>query len=134
MGDGDADNDGGPTNTVAFAADLSGETITLASGELVIGSDVSIDGDVSGDGGEPEITLDAIGASRVIRVASGSSTLDGLVMTGGRTFNSYSQGAGVFVAIGATVAIVEFRNMGQQAHPHLSTLSTLAEGFQTRAR
>ncbi len=115
LGDGDGDNDGGPTDTITFAADLSGETITLVSGELVIGSDVAIDGDVSGDGGEPEITLDANGASRVIRIASGSSTLDGLVMTGGTTFDPSSGGGGVFVAIGATVAIVNSAISGNDA-------------------
>ncbi len=73
LGDGDADNDGSPTDTITFAGDLSGETITLSKGELFLSSDVMIDSDVFGDGGASGITLDANGASRVITITSGSS-------------------------------------------------------------
>ena len=91
---------------ITFAAGISDGTLTLTQGEFVISSDVVIDGDVSGDGGAPEITLDADGASRVLNITAGSSRLSGLVITGGQT-NSSGGGiwnSGTLTLTGTTVS------------------------------
>ena len=73
---------GDPTTAdiITFDESLDGGTLTLQSGELVITSDVTIDGDI---GGAPGITIDAGGLSRVLNIISGTSSLNGLEITGG---------------------------------------------------
>ena len=72
-------------DTISFEAGLTG-TLTLVNGQLTISSSVSIaGGDVVG------ITIDAAGSSRVFNVTAGTSTLEGLVITGG----SSSDGGGI---------------------------------------
>ena len=68
---------GDPTTAdiITFDESLDGGTLTLQSGELVITSDVTIDGDI---GGAPGITIDAGGLSRVLNIISGTSSLNGL--------------------------------------------------------
>ncbi|MEQ9247541.1 MAG: choice-of-anchor Q domain-containing protein, partial [Nitratireductor sp.] len=73
---------------IVFAAGLSGGTIALTLGALKISGDLTIDGDVMGEG-RPGITIDAGGASRVFEVESDNADIDrtvvlrGLDITGG---------------------------------------------------
>ncbi|MBK1827292.1 right-handed parallel beta-helix repeat-containing protein [Haloferula rosea] len=71
--------------TITFDGSLSGETITLTSGQLVIARNLEIDGSVLGE----RVTIDANGVEtrhRVLEVAAGSVvTLDSLRLTGGNT-------------------------------------------------
>ena len=62
--------------TITFADGLETATITLTQGELTINKSLTIDGDV---------TVDAAGASRVLRLASGNVALKNLTITGGKT-------------------------------------------------
>ena len=115
-----ADGDASLRDAIAFADSQAGaDTITFASGagaafenggtirldaalgELVIASDIAIDGDTDGDSASGDITIDAQGNSRVFNVTGGSSTIDGLVITGG----SDDDGGGVSVADGAALAV-----------------------------
>jgi hypothetical protein len=67
-------------DTITFAA---GGTLTLTQGALTV-ADVTIDGDVNGDN-VADVTINGNNASRVINMASGTSTLDALVITGGKS-------------------------------------------------
>jgi len=93
----DADAD-----TITFDASLSGSTLTLTGGELVISENVTIDGDIDGDN-RADITIDANSASRVFNVSGGTSTLDSLTITGGNAADA--SGGGVLVASAATLTI-----------------------------
>jgi large repetitive protein len=76
--------------------------LTLTNGELVVFSNVSIDGDVDGNG-TPDVTIDADGASntRVLNVSADVVTLDGLVITGGNSI----YGAGIVTAAGTDLTV-----------------------------
>ncbi|MCB1499007.1 MAG: cadherin-like domain-containing protein [Bauldia sp.] len=87
-------------DTITFDPSLFGGTLTLTNGQLVIDSDVTIDGDTDGDN-KADITVDADGASRVFHITSGTSTLDALTITGGNA----SDGGGVRIDSGATLTI-----------------------------
>ena len=64
-------------DTIYFAPILNETTIVLTQGELTTASDVTI------DGGDLEITIDANNQSRVLNISSGTVTLGGLIITGG---------------------------------------------------
>ncbi|MCA9029855.1 MAG: hypothetical protein KDA66_03550, partial [Planctomycetaceae bacterium] len=100
--DGDADNDGSSVDHITFDPSLTGSTLTLTQGELVISSDVSIDGDIDDDS-SPDITIDAVGTSRVLLVNSGTSLVRGMILTGGDSSN----GGGMFVHRNANVHLLE---------------------------
>src|SRR5487761_256622 len=70
-------NAAGGSNTVTFDSNLAGGTLKLTRGELDIPSNITI------DGGNDGITVDAQGNSRVFDALSGTSTIDGLTITGG---------------------------------------------------
>ena len=74
----DGSDAGSGADIIVFDSSLFG-TISLAQGQLVIASDVIIDGDSDGDL-ISDITIDAAGASRVLLVLSNTSTLDALVL------------------------------------------------------
>ena len=88
----DANGNPGP-DTIAFANELAAQTITLSTGALSITESVIIDGDLDDDG-NPDITLDANGNSRVLNVNDGNDgilqdvTLKGLIITGGQVSDS----------------------------------------------
>ena len=98
----DADGDGQANDAITFASGAAfegGVTIALTQGQLMLASDVTIAGDLDGDG-VPDVTIDAQGASRVIEVTGGTATLSGLTVTGGRA----DYGGGIHVSSGATLA------------------------------
>jgi hypothetical protein len=119
-------------DTITFAAGLAGGNnpgvndghLVLTQGELVVDSDVTILGDVVGNDHVPDITVDANQLSTVFNVTAGTSTLDGLVITGGRyIYGDYSNGyvpislgGGVRIASGATVAIAHSTITGNQGN------------------
>ena len=105
-------------DTITFAsgpgeAFENGGTIRLsqALGELVIASDVTIDGDIDGDPASHNITIDAQGHSRVLNVTGGSPTIEGLVITGGAA----SDGGGVNVTNTATLTVRDSSISGNSA-------------------
>jgi hypothetical protein len=92
--------DAGNGAEITFAPQTMGSaTITLAGSELVVGKDLTIDGDLDGDG-TADITVDADYKSRVFNIQSGTVVLDGLVIKNGTlTANDTNAlGAGIFNA------------------------------------
>ena len=76
-------------DTIAFSESLSGQAITLGSGQLEITESLTIDGDLNNDGA-PDITVDANKASRVFAINDSNVdtkkivTIDGLIITNGQ--------------------------------------------------
>src|SRR5690348_6763418 len=87
-------------DTITFNA---GMTVTLSSGELLISKDLTIEGDIDGNG-TPDVILDANYTSRVLEISGGTVTLDGLTIqhgllsgnggSGGANSGSAAGGAG----------------------------------------
>ncbi|MEM9059090.1 MAG: choice-of-anchor Q domain-containing protein [Pseudomonadota bacterium] len=99
-------NDGTLSGTITFAAGVgeafeNGATINTTS-ELVLSSNISIDGDVDGDD-KADVTLDAGGTHRVINITGGAATLDSLTITNGDA-GAYD-GGGISVAAGSTLVL-----------------------------
>ena len=80
---------------------MAGPHLTLTNGQLVIAGDVTIDGDIDGDG-SPDITIIADVNSRVLTVQAGTSTLEGLTITGGNSI----YGAGIDVGASVNLTII----------------------------
>ena len=95
-------NGAGTADTITFDASLAGETLTLAGSNLVLSSDVTIDGDIDGDD-VADITVDGDGASRVFNVTGGTSTLESLIIANGDA--GASNGGGIFVGSAADLTI-----------------------------
>ena len=85
-------------DTITFDTSLKGQTITL-SGQLGLGQDLTIDGDVNGDH-KADITINGAGNGRVFNIDDGnanttiSATLESLVITGGSIAGN---GGGIYV-------------------------------------
>ncbi len=69
-------------DTIVFDSSLSGSTITLGGTQLVITTDLNIDGDPNGTGA-PDIEINANGGSRVLSIDAAKVNLYGLTLTGG---------------------------------------------------
>jgi hypothetical protein len=101
-----ADANPGPDTIEFSAADFANQkTIVLyaAYGQLTVASDVTV------DGGDLGITIDANGASRVLRVQEGADvTLDGLTLTGGRVTDEDfdDNGGGIFTEFGTSLTLL----------------------------
>jgi CSLREA domain-containing protein len=82
-------------DTITFAATVSGSTIALTEGELLIGDDLTI----TGPGTSSDLVIDAQGNSRVIRatVAVTNLTLDSLTITNGLVTGQVAQGGGILL-------------------------------------
>ena len=98
-------------DTITFAS-APGEafagvgTIVLDGAPLEIASDLTIDGDLDGDGA-PDVTIDADGGSRVLDVAGGTVSLNGLVVSNGvltSTSNIENEG-GAGIRVGEDAAL-----------------------------
>ncbi|MEA2887182.1 MAG: large repetitive protein [Bradyrhizobium sp.] len=121
-------------DTITFDPSLLGGALVLTSGELVVSSNVTIEGDVDGNG-TPDITIDAAGNSRVLNVSAATATLDGLVITGG----SSTYGAGIVTA-GSTDLTVSnstitdnhigggIRNVGTLTLDHVTVSGNTSDG------
>ncbi len=79
-------------DTITFADSLTGQTVLLTSGELVITDDLTIDGDLNNDG-LPDLTVQRDESApdfRIFTIDDGNAVpdkavaLDGLTITGGR--------------------------------------------------
>lgn len=69
---------------IDFDTSLSGQTLTLTGGQLVIDKDVIIDASALPDG----LTIDAGGQSRIFEILQGSiATFRSLTLTGGNEFH-----------------------------------------------
>lgn len=91
-------NNAGSTSTITFAPALSGQTITLTSGQLTLASTVTIDGSALPSG----IRLNGNASSRIFEVLSGSTVvLDSLTLTNGQA--SGGSGGGILNAGNLTV-------------------------------
>lgn len=78
----DAANNQAGADTIVFSQALAGQTITLNTGNVVINSDVTIDGDVNNDD-KADVAISGGGVNRVIYVLSGNATLQSLTITNG---------------------------------------------------
>ena len=93
-------------DTITFNA---GMTITLSSGQLSIGQNLTIDGDLD-DNGSADVTVDANYTSRVFSITSGTVSLDGLTIThglvsgNGGAYNSVNGGDALGAGISVTGA------------------------------
>ncbi|MDG1208233.1 MAG: choice-of-anchor Q domain-containing protein [Paracoccaceae bacterium] len=104
-------NSDADASAISFDQSLSGQTIILSGSELVLSSEVTIDGDIDGDD-VADITVSGDDASRVFNVAGGAATLDALTITNGYA----SAGGGVFVESGATLDLTNSTITGSRAY------------------
>ena len=94
------------TDTIVFAAGLEGETLTLTGGELVVGRDLTIDGDRNDDG--LGVVLSGGGTQRLLRSSGAGAdlTLQDLTLVEGHVgYSAY--GGGILVGSGTSVTIIE---------------------------
>jgi hypothetical protein len=106
-------------DTITFDASLAGGAtpadngvVVLTQGELVVSSDVAIDGDVDGDD-RADITIDGNDSSRVLSLLGGTSTFDALTVTNGLA-NGF--GGAMFAASGIDVTILNSTLLGNRAN------------------
>jgi len=86
-------NGNSESDNITFDASLSGQTITLTSGELVISSDMTITGL-----GQDNLAISGNNASRVIRISTGTTTISQIAITDGLvTGVSNAFGGGIHV-------------------------------------
>ena len=78
-----------PGSTLAFATNLSGATTSLASGELVINQNLTIDGSALTSG----MSINGNAGSRIFEVDSGNVVLNSLIITNGKT----TAGGGLYI-------------------------------------
>lgn len=99
----EAANASAGADRIEFAAGLSGGTLALTSGELLITEELTIAGDIDGDGaGDVGIARQASAdAFRIFNVSAGAAAMDGLEISGGAA----SYGAGVYVAADAALTL-----------------------------
>jgi len=106
-------------DTIQFASNLAGETITLTSGELLINSSMTIQGlttissGSSGTNGAPDITISGNFQSRVFDVENGGSVnvaLENLSIVDG----SAGANAPIFSAVGGGLLINNYAGTRQR--------------------
>ena len=99
-----ANGSSGP-DTIRFSATVVGQTLVLTGGELTITDDVTIDG--NNGGAAAQTTIDANQASRVLSITGGGTeaTLNGLVITNGRS--NGEPGGGIFLGSQASLTLTD---------------------------
>ena len=117
-------NGNAEADDITFAAGLAGGTLTLTNGELVITSNVTIDGDVNGDN-VADITVSGNDVSRVFNIDDGlasaiTASLNGLVIRDG--FDALDGGA-IRVA-DDTLIVTNSTITANVAHAKAAELST----------
>lgn len=91
-------NNAGSAATITFSNNLSGQTITLTSGQLTLSNTVTISGSALPGG----IQINGNASSRIFEVLSGSTVaLDSLILTNGRAIGG--SGGGILNAGNLTV-------------------------------
>ena len=79
-------------------------TVVLAQGEITIGTDITIDGNVTSPDNGSDVTVDGNDASRVFSVTgSGTLNIDSLNITGGQA--GLANGGAVHVAAGGVLSV-----------------------------
>ena len=61
---------------ITFSGDLAGQTIILTSGELVLSTDISIDGDIVGDDNRADISISGNELARIFSVVGSGTDVD----------------------------------------------------------
>ena len=103
-----------PASTITFAAGLSGQTITLANGQLLVTKSLHIDASTLAGG----ITLDGNHQSRLFEFAyRTTNTLTGLTLTNGYATdaNQLTNGGAVFLNNNARLTLDKTRFFGNSA-------------------
>src|SRR3954452_24981735 len=94
--------------TLREAVELGTNTIKVPKGDykLELGELVLVNDQIQGAGARA-VFIDGSGASRVLRAGDGTSSIDGVTVTGGNGVSSVSSGSGggVFVQSGATLNV-----------------------------
>src|SRR5436309_611007 len=108
------------SDTITFAANLlGGGPLVLTNGELAITTDgITINGDINGDG-QPDITIDAGGTSRVFNINDGtpstiSAALNGLVIQNGTGIST--RGGGIYVGAADALTLTNSTVSGNSAY------------------
>ena len=99
----EAINSAADGDTITFDAALTGMSIVLTNGEIVIADDITIDGDIDSDG-TGDITLNGNAAGRVLNFNGATATLESLIITNGAVTGAI-QGAAIQIQPNANVTI-----------------------------
>ncbi len=107
-------------HTITFDDALAGGTITLGGTQLLIKSNITIDGDTNGDD-VADITISGNGESRVLQIESGTATINSLKVTGGYELGTSAEsgdhrGGGIAIDRDATVFINDSAIIGNTAN------------------
>ncbi len=134
----DACTAGSGDDEIVFDASLSGSTITLGGTELLINTNLVIDGDIDDDG-TPDITVDANKTSRVFHTTSDSTvTFEGVTISNGYVEDQY--GGGIFaeatdLTINSSIITGNTADYGGGIYIPSNTLnitnSTISDNFAT---
>jgi hypothetical protein len=101
-------------DTIAFAPNLAGQTITLTSGELLNNSSMTITG-LTNSSGTPNISISGNNQSRVFDVENGGSiniAFDNLTITGGLTVRGRSEQTGLFLEAACATTFIGSQTAG----------------------
>ena len=98
-----------PGDAIVFAPNLSGQTISLTSGQLVVNHDLIIDASTLSGG----VAINGHHNSRIFQFNAGTSVLIGLTLTNG--YESGRDGGALFVANGSTLIVASCMLAGNSA-------------------
>ena len=93
-------NDFGVEDSVVFSNNLASNTIVLANGDIIIGQDVSIEGNAN------NIVIDAVNQSRIFTIDDSLVSIDRLTLRNGNATEAPYVG-GAIDAIGSTLTVTD---------------------------